>query len=93
MKKNITIIILAVAFVTSVSWNWIGKVRANSDPVEDTVAAINTYVGNGGVFSGASGSEGRLQLFFNSPPEQQVSSLTVTIENIDDEDIGFVTFP
>jgi len=92
MKKNLIIIILAVALVTSFSWNWIGKVRANSDPVEDAAAAINTYVGNGGVFSGATGHEGTLHLFFNSPPEQAVSSLSVSIINIDDEDISVVTF-
>ena len=93
MKKNLIIIILAIAFVTSFSWNWIGKVRANSDPVEDAAAAINTFVGNGGSLSGVSGGGGRLQLFFAGPPNQQVTSLLVTIINIDDEDIDFVIDP
>lgn len=93
MKKNLIIGILAIALTASLSWNWIGKANASGDGTEDAAEAINTYVGNGGVFSGASGGGGRLQLFFNSPPEQQVSSLSVTIVNIDDEDISTVAFP
>jgi hypothetical protein len=42
MKKNLTIIILAIAFTASFSWNWIGKAKAAGDNVEDTAAAINT---------------------------------------------------
>jgi len=93
MKKNLIIIILAIAFVTSFSWNWIGKAKASGDNVEDTAAAINTYVGNGGVFSGVSGGGGRLQIFFSSPPNQAASFLTVTIVNIDDEDIDYIVDP
>jgi uncharacterized membrane protein YfcA len=93
MKKNLIIIILAIAFVTSFSWNWIGKAKAGGDKVEETAAAINTFVGNGGLFSGASGGGGTLQLFFNSPPEQAVASLSVTITNIDNEDINYIIDP
>lgn len=93
MKKNLIIITLAVALVASVSWNWIGKVKAGGDNVEEAATAINEFVGNGGTFSNASGGEGRLQLFFNGPPNQTVTSLSVTIENIDEEDISTVVFP
>lgn len=95
MKKNLTIIILAIALTASLSWNWMGKAKAKAsgDPVEETAEAVNTYVGNGGVYSGISGSEGRLQIFFASPPEQQASFLTVTIINIDEEDISYVINP
>jgi hypothetical protein len=94
MKKNLTIIILAIAFVTSFSWNWIGKAKAKAgDPVESAAAAINTFVGNGGVVSGAAGGGGRLQISFVNAPYQAASYLTVTIVNIDDEDIDFVVDP
>jgi hypothetical protein len=93
MKKNLIIIILAIAFVTSFSWNWIGKVKAGGDRVEDTAAAITTWIENGGTFNGVSGSEGRLQIFFAGPPNQTVSNLSVTITNIDDEDISYVISP
>jgi hypothetical protein len=93
MKKNLTIIILAIAFVTSFSWNWIGKAKANSDPVGDAAAAINTYVGNGGVFSGVAGGGGRMQISFGNAPNQAASFLVVTIVNIDDEDISYVVDP
>jgi hypothetical protein len=93
-KKNLIILILAVAFVTSVSWNLTGKAKAKGgDNVEDAATAINTFVGNGGTFSSASGGEGRLQLFFSGPPNQTVTSLSVTIENIDEEDISTLIFP
>jgi hypothetical protein len=93
MKKNLIIIILAIAFITSFSWNWVGKAKANSDSIEKATEAINTYVGNGGVYSGVSGGGGRLQIFFAAPPEQQASFLTVTIINIDEEDIDYVINP
>jgi predicted MFS family arabinose efflux permease len=93
MKKNLIIIILAIAFVTSFSWNWIGKAKASGDPVEDAAAAINTFVGNGGVCSGAAGGGGRLQISFVNAPNQAAAFLTVTIVNIDDEDIGYVVDP
>ena len=95
MKKNLIIVILAIAFVTSFSWNWIGKAKAKAsgDEVEDTAAAINTFVGNGGVISGASGAEGRLQISFVNGPYQAAGFLEVTIVNIDDEDIDFVVDP
>jgi hypothetical protein len=93
MKKNLTIIILAIAFTASFSWNWIGKAKAAGDNVEDTAAAINTLVGNGGIISGASGGEGRLQISFVNGPYQAAAFLEVTIVNIDDEDIGYVVDP
>lgn len=97
MKKNIIIGILAIAFVASFSWNWIGKANANAnvrgDHVEETAQAMNTFVGNGGTFSGASGGGGRLQMFFAGPVNQQVTSLSVTIINIDDEDIEYIIDP
>lgn len=93
MKKNLIIITLAVALVASVSWNWVGKAKASRDKVEEVATAINDFVGNGGTFNNASGGEGTLQLFFSGPPNQTVTSLSVTIQNIDDEDISTLVFP
>jgi uncharacterized membrane protein YfcA len=91
MKKNLIIIILAIAFVTALSWNWIGKAKAKAgDPVEDAATEINTFIGNGGVISGAAGAGGRLQISFVNAPNQAAASMSVTIVNIDDEDISVV---
>jgi len=88
MKKNLIIIILAIAFVTSFSWNWI--VKAQRDSVADTVEAVNTYIGNGGTFNGISGEEGTLHITFSSPPSQSPPTLmTVTVTNIDEQDISY----
>jgi hypothetical protein len=88
MKKNLIIIILAIAFTASFSWNLI--VKAQRDKVAETVEAVNTYLGNGGTFSGISGAEGTLQITFSSPPNQTVSLMTVTVTNIDEQDISYV---
>jgi hypothetical protein len=90
MKKNLIICVLAIAFITSFSWNWIGKAKARGDSVEDTANAVNTFVGNGNVFSGITGGGGSLQITFVSPPNQPAALMTVTITNIDQEDIGYV---
>lgn len=90
MKKNLIIIILAIAFITSFSWNWMEKAKARGDAVESTANAVNTFVGNGNVFCGMAGGGGRLQITFCNPPNGPAASMTVTIVNIDDEDIGYV---
>ena len=88
MKKNLIICILAIAFITSFSWNWI--VKAKGDSVAATVEAVNTYVGNGGTFSGVSGEEGTLHITFVSPPSEPPTIMTVTVTNIDEQDIDYV---
>jgi hypothetical protein len=88
MKKNLIIAVLAMAFTASFSWNWI--VKAKGDSVAETVEAVNTYVGNGGTFSNISGSDGTLQITFTSPPNVPATILTVTVTNIDEEDISYV---
>ena len=56
----------------------------------DTIAAVNTYIGNGGTFNSISGSDGTLQITFVSPPNVPPTILTVTVTNIDEEDISYV---
>jgi hypothetical protein len=88
MKKNLIIAILAVAFITSFSWNWM--VKAKGDSVADTVDAVDTYLGNGGTFNSISGSDGTLQITFVSAPNVPPTILTVTVTNIDEEDVSYV---
>jgi hypothetical protein len=89
MKKNIIIAVLAIAFITSFSWNWIA--RAQRDKVAETVEEINTYLGDGATFSGVSGSDGTFYLIFSGPNNQSPPTLgTLTISNIDENDIDFV---
>lgn len=89
MKKNLIIGVLAIAFITSFSWNWMAKAKGG-DSVAETVDAVNTYIGNGGTFSNISGSEGTLQITFTSAPSEPPTILTVTVSNIDEQDISYV---
>lgn len=89
MKKNLIIAVLAVAFVASFSWNWV--VKADRDKVAEAVEAVNTYIGNGGTFNSVSGGDGTLYITFTAPPTAPSPTiLTVTVTNIDEEDISYV---